>query len=329
MNDLITWVPSAAEIQQLRERLADCGEVMPFSEDIQFAAKIASLGMQRETGTLNDEMARFLFDANSGQVINRDSLRADLVMYRGAVGVRVWSLATNRIEIRCPGIRPLLHPRFSVDGQGEIHQLVIFPESVYQFLATQGVEPVIVKSWAQNTIFGGFHPSTNFYQTNMWELSNNDTRRFSRLVAARQVPFLGTHDFVAHIAGTDGSRWEKLQERGTVVRDILDKYFETIQNPSITSLVLPYVAGVLLDDLAQPPSYDDETRSIPLDLVCAELAKGSIDPRERRVLTKFPEHYEKLIDLARFKGVGDVRRLASGYVRTMVEELLGFSVLIK
>ena len=67
-------------------------------------------------------------------------------------------------------------------------------------------------------------------------------------------------------------------------------------------MVLPYVAGVLLDDLAQPPSYDDETGTIPLDLVCAELAKRSIDPRERRVLSKFPEHYEKLIDLARFNG---------------------------
>jgi hypothetical protein len=328
MTELTSWKLTDAEQASLKARLSQLDDTFPFHHDPEFASTVAAVGMQREVGTHNDDIARFLFDHKSGELIDRKSLRVQLVRYRNNVGVKIWSTMTDAIEVRFKGFTEYINPQFSYDADGRLKQLVIFPQSVCQILALHGVEAVIVKPWAMNTIFGGFNPQDNFYQTNMWELANNDTVRFSELVAARQVPFLGTHDFIAHIVGTDGARWQTLAPRGDEVHKTLQHYFAGVMHPSLPALILPYVAGVLLDDLAQPPSYDDPTRSIPLRYVMDAISSREIAPNSKQVLTRFPTSFEKLIDLARLRPLVEVRESAKKLVDNLVAEIRQNSLIL-
>jgi hypothetical protein len=321
MRQLLKWHSTDEQRAELKARLLQMSDVVAFKDDVTFASSVAAIGMQREVGSHNDDMARFLFDRRSDLPIARESLQAELVRAGSAIGIRIWSTQTDDIDIRFRGMREYIHPQYSYTEDGRLHQLVIFPESVCQILALQGVEAVLVKPWAMNTIFGGFHPQDAFYQTNMWELSNNDTMRFSELVAKRQVPFLGTHDFIAHIVGTDGSRWERLAARGADVHAKLQQYFEGVEKPSLPALILPYIAGVLLDDLAQPPSYDDPTREIALKHVIDAISSRAIIPDQKQILMRFPESFAKLIDLARLRPLAEVQQFAKTYVAHLVDEI--------
>ena len=53
MSELITWNLTSVEMDELRQRLNGMDEIIPFAVDVKFAATVATLGMQREVGTLN------------------------------------------------------------------------------------------------------------------------------------------------------------------------------------------------------------------------------------------------------------------------------------
>src|SRR6185312_15213328 len=109
----------------------------------------------------------------------------------------------------------------------------------------------IVPQWGLNTIFGGFDGSLHYYQTNLWELDNNDTLRFARLLHKRLIPILGTHDLTAHISGVRHEEVQKLALLGERIADSIERYFDGIRAQARTraSLIIPYLVGVLLDDL--------------------------------------------------------------------------------
>lgn len=311
---------SAEEIDLLRRKALHKPETASFFEDVSFYSVIAALGISREVGTGNDEMARFIFDAETGNLVPREHLRAELIRYKEKVGVRIWAEGHPKIELRFYGIQSLVHPELSFNDDGSLSQIVIFPEAVAKIAALEGVDVAFVRPWAMNTVFE-LHPSQSYYLTNIYELKNNDALRFASLVEKGQVPFLGTHDLVAHIAGTKAEAWQKLRERGSEVRQTLTEFLGQCSAPWIGSLILPYLAGILLDDLTQPPVYGAETRSIPLEEVLTSIRSKSIDPKLPAVLTRYPEHHEKLIELARFESLSEVQKCAKDYVRKTVEEI--------
>ncbi len=327
MSGLLPFDLSPEETQSLRGRLMRLPEVILFSDELQLASLVAALGMRREFGTLNDEMARFVFDAVTGKPIPYPELRSELVRLPrpkpngDVIGVRVWAPGHPSLELRFRGIRELLHPRFSFREDGTLYQCVFFPESIARILALQDTELVLVRPWAMNTIFGGFDPAKNYYQTNFWELENNDALRFARLLTRRQVPFLGTHDLVAHIAGVRAGAWKNLAQKATEVHDTLAEYLHKIKVPTISSLVIPYTIGVLLDDLAQPPNYDAPGRHLVINEGLRVLRERAIDPGQTRMLLKFPLAYEKTIRLARDGDAARIRREARPTMDEMVAEI--------
>lgn len=64
-------------------------------------------------------------------------------------------------------------------------------------------------------------------------------------------------------------------------------------------MVLPYTIGVVLDDLAQPPSYGSASHSLALEVLLQALRKKQIDPELPMVLQIFPKNFEKIIQLSR------------------------------
>jgi hypothetical protein len=326
LNELISYRVTPESFAALRSVLLKQPETVSFKDEPRLAALIASLGLQREFGTINDEMARFVYDADTGEPIPYDRIQSELVHYNGSVGVRVWVPGHDRLELRFKGIQSLLHPRFSYREDGSLYQCVFFPESIARILERQDTDLVVVREWGMNTIFGGFDPGQHYYQTNFWELENNDTLRFARLLEQRRVPFLGTHDLVAHIAGVKASAWPSLASQATEVRETLEDDFGAIQIPTIASLVIPYTVGVLLDDLAQPPNYDAPGRRIMIDEGLRVIRSRRIDPTQPRVLMRFPKGYERAIRLARDTDLNRVRNEAKQTMDALVTEIQTLSV---
>ena len=325
MNSLPNLSSFAEDVEILRERVGLSASVLRFEDDPKFCARVASLGIHLEVGTINDQLADFLYDLDTGLPLSRASLRSEIVEYRGFVGVRIYSMGTHRIDLRLKGGRELLHPTFSFHPDGSIRELIFFPESIAKIVRLQGVELVLVREWALNTIFGGFDRSRRFYETNAWELVHNDTLRYSGLLRDRRIALLGTHDLTAHVAGLERDAVDELQVRGEETHRKLRTYYGAVKKPSVYSLVLPYAAGVLLDDLAQVGNYGAESRRIVFSEIMELIERRATDPKDDRLLAKFPSAYESLIALARLPDASRVRREVSALGQKLVEELRSFS----
>jgi len=125
------------------------------------------------------------------------------------------------------------------------------------------------------------------------------------------------------------SAWDPLTKTASWVRETLEDYFDDIRVPTISSLVLPYTAGVLLDDLAQPPNYNAPGRHLVIGEVVKAIQERRIDPQTPKVLMRFPPSYERAIRLARDTDLGKVRELAGSTIVGMVDEIQSQSILFR
>ncbi|MGZ3772645.1 MAG: hypothetical protein ACXVCY_14755 [Pseudobdellovibrionaceae bacterium] len=283
----------------LRYEFESLEEETLFSENPQLAAKIASLGMVREIGTVNDELARFIFDAETENVVPLSSLKAELVVWNNLCGVRITSSATKKLELRSSGFYNVIHPTLSRNSDGTLHSLYIFPEIINEIARFHGVDLTVVKTWGKNSIFGGFDPKKGYYQTNFWEIENNDALKFADLIRRGRIAFLGTHDLIAHIAGLSHKIWPELQDLANTVYLTIHKYFSAVEKPSIAALILPYTIGVILDDLAQPPSYGSVSHIAVLKELLIALEQRLVPPDLPAILQDFPPSFQNVITLSR------------------------------
>ena len=318
---------STEEKEILRGKFIKLPDVVPFSSDPKYFSRLAALGIHQEIGTIHDELSKFLFDAVSGVKIPAETLRSEMIEFRGYTGVRIWSEGFTRLDPRVRGLWTLLHPELSFDSSGHIYQCVFFPESIMKIAALDDTEIVSVKPWGLNTIFGGFDPSKTYYEGNMWEFINIDAVRYSRLLENRQIVFWGTHDLVSHIAGVKKSAWPELQARGKNARILFEAYFNENRNPVPYALVLPYALGMLLDDLAQPMNYESESRRYIVDLLMTEIRAKRIKANVSPFLLKYPPSIESLILLARSDDVKKTREIAKDTLNQVLNELHQFSLL--
>lgn len=316
---------SSQDIYQLRRQFEQLSEITSFKDQIKFSAKIASYGIFREVGTVNDELARFIFNAKTETPVSRQSLVADLVHWRGLTGVRIKSTETSHLELRTQGFYDVVHPDLSYNDDGTLHTLFIFPEIIQHMTSDLGVDLVLVKSWGLNSMFGGFDPRKEYYQTNFWELENNDALKFSDLVRKGQLTLMGTHDLIAHVAGIQSEQWPKLKDKAHEVFTALTEYIQTSSKPSIASLILPYTIGVVLDDLAQPPTYGSKSHLAVIDELLLKLKSNPLRPEQHIVLTEFPASFQKIIDLSRTAGVQNKPDEIKTTVQQMMTEILGKS----
>ncbi len=317
---------TSGEIQFLRSNFERLSEITSFSADIKLSAKIASYGIFREVGTVNDELARFIFNASSGSVVRPESLRAEFIQWNGLFGVRIFSGDSRRLELRTKGFYDVIHPDLSFNEDGTLHSLFIFPEIIYQIAGLQNVELVLVKSWGMNSLFGGFDPSKGYYQTNFWEIENNDALLFSNLIRQGKLAFMGTHDLIAHIAGVNQVHWPLLKYNAERVYTAIASYFNSVPKPNISALILPYTIGVVLDDLAQPPSYSSKSHLAVLEELLSRISKNEIPAQLPILLTQFPRTFQTIIDLSRSARAVEGSIEIKKAVQAMIQEILGASL---
>ena len=319
MDNLESFQLSPSEISDLRRHLLILDDEIPFQQEPKFASLVACHGMAREIGSVNDELARFIFSDQTGLVVEPQSLYAELITWNGLVGIQIRSHASDRLQLRARHLRELLHPNFSFRADGSIKALVFFPEIISKIAELQGATLVVQKSWAMNSIFGGFDPAHSYYQTNFWELENNDVMTFSKLIMNQKLAFLGTHDLIAHVAGIRSDAFADLGGHARTVHFALQKYFQNEANPSVASLIIPYTIGVVLDDLAQPPTYASTNHQLMLTALLQALDRIRLSPRVSTYLVRFPETFEQIIRAAR----GEQGALSYRSAGRIVENLIG------
>ncbi|MBN21493.1 MAG: hypothetical protein CL678_09430, partial [Bdellovibrionaceae bacterium] len=285
------------KISSILSESLDIFPILGKEENLLPVTAAVSKGIAQEVGTSNDEFLRFLYDASSKKKISADSLFSEMITLDQSphlgVGVRIWSSESDRLDIYAKGMRELLHPHYSFNDDGTIKQLVLFPAAIAKILARQEIEAVIVKQWAQNTILGNWDPKTTFYQTNIWELKNNDAIRFSQMISQKQLALLGTHDVIAHIAHSNKEEMQKLSVLAKNIYRELSHYFDGIIEPNLGSRILPYAATVILDDLAQPPSYQSKSHQMVLGALMDEIRRRSISPKQKNMIIQFPKKFKE------------------------------------
>lgn len=307
---------------QLRGQFQKLPEVSIFASHPKFFAQVASLGLQREIGTVNDEMARFIFDAGSAAPVRLESLKAEFVEWKGLSGLKIFSTDSTRLELRTPGFYDMVHPSLSRNADGTLHSLYIFPELIERIARAEGVELVMVKSWGMNSIFGGFDPKKGYYQTNFWELENNDVLKFADLARQGRLAFMGTHDLIAHVAGVDRRHWPLLKHNASRVYEAVSAHIGSAK-PSIGALVLPYTIGVVLDDLAQPPSYSSPGHIAVLNELLRRLAAPMARPA---LLTRFPPSFARVIETSREVGIEKRPERINSVVDDLLSEIASASL---
>lgn len=290
---------AAETIDGLRRRLSRMPSTFSVLEEPELAAMIASYGIQREIGSVNDDLAPFLYDRESSKPVDKSSLRSEIVQWRKHIGVRIWSTESNRLDLRLRWLSELLHPAFCFNADESLHQLVFFPEFIAKITALQGVQLVIVKQWALNTVFGEFDPHKRYYQANSWELKNNDGFVFANMVRQNRLTLLGTHDLVSHVPGVRAEKWAPLREDAECVYRTIANYLGELVSPSISALVLPYVAGTLLDDLAQPPNYGSRRHRVLLKFVLEAMDAKAVSPFLPLTLKTLPTQFDRILSLSR------------------------------
>jgi len=322
---IIRW--SQEDIENLLRQFEKLDEITAFSSHRELSSKIASYGIFREIGTVNDELARFIFNVESQQQVRLESLKADLVEWNGLFGVKVSSTESQRLELMAKGFYDVVHPSLSVNKDGTFHSLYIFPEIINKIAASENVELVLVKTWGLNSIFGGFDPSKGYYQTNFWELENNDALKFADLIRCGKVAFLGTHDLIAHIAGIDQSHWPLLKLNAHRSYETISDYFKSVPKPNLSSLILPYTIGVVLDDLAQPPSYSSKNHIAVLNELLSRLSRKEIPAHLPTLLKEFPESFQNIIYLSRTPHIETKTTQIKMAVSRFIQDILNSSLI--
>jgi hypothetical protein len=88
----------------------------------------------------------------------------------------------------------------------------------------------------------------------------------------------------------------------------------------VQSLILPFLAGYLLDSLAQPRLTDAHHTTMVINLLIGAIDSRVIGPGCTRTLRRFPASYNRLVELTR-EPTGDFDAEARRCLDALVREI--------
>lgn len=295
-------------VDRAREILSTRQSDIAFESDPALASEIAALGLWREIGTANDQLTEQFTCVESGARVPLECARAELIEYRGNIGVRIWYEHHERLKARRPHLQALFHPTLSFHSDGTLRQVVIFPITVARIAKLQDAELVIVPRWALDMSFAHVESHTweyyqDFGKPESWAAVRAWILHFCELTIGQRIPFFTTHDLTSHITGFQRESWSLLVATARRVKAGLDRLFAGCPEPATQSLVLPFMTGYLLDGLAQPVHGDNERILIGIELLLEAIEEPAISARDPGILRRFPSCYWKVLEHIRLTPV--------------------------
>lgn len=290
------------EIENLRSWVQSLDDVTPFQKESRKSALVVCYSMIREIGGVNDNLALHIYDSSTGIKIARSSLRGVLVELDGAIGMSVTSSDAERIETRIPGFKKFI--------LATKNGFILFPGFAANHLTKENIEPVLVKKWLLKTTFAATDPKTDFYKDDMWEIIENDAYIYASIVAKRQMVLQGLHDLVDHASSAKSEGWVCASEIAAEMHQKFSDYFQRRPQGNIPSHLIPFAAGVILDELTQMPHYQSKGRIFAIRLLLAKLNTLNIDPFALLKLSDFPISIDNVTSAARtYKGSQDFEQI--------------------
>lgn len=260
---------------------------LPFNDFKDEASQIAILGIINELGGKSDELSPILFSNKTKSLIDPKDLVTEIVFGPEGYGLLISSRVDKVINVQSEQIVELLHPKYSFNSKNEVVQLGIFPKLIAKILEARGVKLEVVIPWVGNSVFTKIPKSKNIYETNIVELRNNDTMNMIKLVKSTALAFLGTHDLVHHIAGAKSGPLLNLKQLACEIESAIEMKISTDE------LVLPYIVGVLFDDLMQPSFYGNNMRIVAIKILL-QMIRSNLDTEiSANFLSKY---FRKLIE---------------------------------
>jgi hypothetical protein len=298
-----------------------------FETEPELAAEIAALGLWREIGTINDQLSRKLVTADTRSSLPMECARAELIEYHGNIGVRIWYEGHRRLLTTRRHLEALLHPSLSFNDDGTIRQLVIFPITVARIAQLEDTRLVIVPSWAVDLPLADRQRATAYYldfaTPEQWARFPAQVIHYCRLTENQTIPFFTTHDLADHLAGFFAVSWRPLVGIARKIRVCLDRLFADCPAPPVQALILPFMAGYLLDSLSQPVHGDEERIAIAIDQVLETIEARAIPTQDAGVLRRFPLCYVNVVESVYDKSLPTTRLRdeVQGLLRTLVAEV--------
>lgn len=271
-------------ISSLKKFLQKQDNVFSFTEN-HFSSLLSCYMLMREIGGVNDDLSGFIYDMDIKQKINKKKIHIDLGTLSDVDGfsLRITYPGTSKILPSSPDLRHLLISRNN--------EIIISPCLIVDFMRSQSITPVFVKEWINRFYFSTFDIKNTSLKDQLCPLRYNDTFLYSKLVAQSQLIFHGTHDLAGHIVGLEQDGFLFAANTAMNIASQLDLYFGEFGYGNLPSHLIPFMIGLLLDDLTQKPSYFSTSRVNAIEALLQSLDKSLINPRAPLMLYKFPEKF--------------------------------------
>ena len=293
---------NANTINSLKEWLENQNSVFAVGSDDNSSLLIC-YSLLREMGGPNDELAQFIYDDEKRRPVEPKSLQAEIGTFEGSHCIRIFSRNSSKISISIPLLQEIIICR------GE--DIIISPRSISSKIKSNGLTPVVVRDWLKRAIFSDFDPKTMSYRDQLWVLRNNEVLLYADLVASQKVIFQDMHDITAHIAGLNDTGYEFAGTVAARVHKKLNEYFGLAGRGNLTSHLVPFLVGVILDGLTQSMIYGSESRRLAIDELLNSMDELKISPQSKLRLNGFPKGIDTINGLLRDQGAFSLNRLKS------------------
>lgn len=233
--------------------------VFSFAQNRPLASLLTCFGFQAELGGKLDRFSQAMGIDTSQTSFN--PWKSEIIEYQKEIGIRLW---VNGAEEFRPteGLVPFFNS-LSIDPLGQFSQVIIFPAQIADLLLSQGVELVIVRDWIlRSGLVQDRENALDYTKSNVWEIAQNCTLIQAQIMNNSQLAFFGTHDLMDHIMGATGSGLLQSQPLTSRILKCYETLFSSFRPTSNTHLILSYLIGMVLDDLAQPRWYGSKDHSL-------------------------------------------------------------------
>lgn len=238
----------------LVEKLKAGPEIITYAEDPTLASLCTVLGLQFEMGKRESDRLSPFFGVEVP--LSGDSPWChEIFTQDGEFGIRFARREGGALEVRHPDFCHILDPS-SFDETGLLSSVVIFPARVAKAYAAKGFELVIVRDWLlTSALCEKEEERVTYLYANEWEIQNNIAHTQASLMLQRRLAFSGTHDIADHLLGADAVRFDECRDLFLEAAQVFTHVFWKRTSATKQKLLLSYLIGVVLDDLAQPRWY--------------------------------------------------------------------------
>lgn len=286
----------------LEKKTARKEEIFSFRSDPLLASLISCLGLQFELGKPDQDRLSFLLGVDlSKYEIN--PWRTEIVTLGDQIGLRAWVPGMKELRPLHEDFRFIFHP-LSLSRDGNLDQLLIFPNLVAEAYQAKGIELVVVRDWALSA-FLSRQRNLNYQKTNKQEIEENIALIQMRLMRNKQLALTGTHDIADHLLGGHAAGLELSHPLLNEIARVYDKAFKAAP-ASRRSLVLSYLIAVVLDDLAQPQWYNSEAHLQVARRACGHM-EGSLGTEDIAQIF-LPQAFHELVTAFRNRSSTDRER---------------------